>query len=66
MHSETNILDFINHDCVSNDYTVARLEQKLSALNVTAEAEGATAADIHTRDVTAKAYVQAQQFLCYG
>jgi hypothetical protein len=66
MHSETNILDFINHNCVSNDYTVARLKQKLSVLNVTAEAEGATASDIYNRDVAARAYAQAQQFLCYG
>jgi hypothetical protein len=66
MHSETNILDFINHDCVSNDYTAARLKQELSVLNVKADSEGATASDIHARDVAAKAYAQAQQFLCYG
>ena len=66
MHSETNFLDFINHDCLSNDVTVAALKAALSDLETNLPDETITDIDLENRDYLARRYTQAKQFLCHA
>lgn len=66
MHSETNILDFINHDCPSNDVSVAFLKTRLSTLEEKLQEDEVTDIDLEKHDQLAAKYAQAKQFLCYA
>jgi hypothetical protein len=65
MATQTQISDFINHDCPSNDVSVAFLKKRLDTLNIKVVRPNASDADKANRDRVAAQYNQAKRFLCH-
>ena len=58
MHSETNILDFINHNCLPNDVLFTQLREE------PIEGNDSFYDTFAERDDIARYSAQAQKFLC--
>jgi NADPH-dependent glutamate synthase beta subunit-like oxidoreductase len=65
MPTPSHLSDFINHDCPSNDISVAFLKKQLAALDFKVTRDNVSDADLANRDRVAAQYEQAKRFLCH-